>query len=83
MPVLAPENFEKIYLKIEKNNQDDIVEVIKDILREHEGRTPVYVFDEASGKKYRFDRELWVNIESHVASKLKNLLGEKNVVVKK
>ena len=83
MPVLAAENLEKIYLKIEKSIEGDILSNIKDILRAHEGKNPVYAYDEASGKKYRFDRELWVNIDSIIVSKLKNLLGEGNVVVKK
>jgi len=83
MPVIAAENLEKIYLKIEKSTDGDVLSDIKDILRVHEGKNPVYAYDEASGKKYRFDRELWVNIDSIVVSKLKNLLGEGNVVVKK
>lgn len=83
MPVLAAENQEKVYLRIEKNSQDDIIDSIKNILRTYQGKKPVYVFDETSNKKFRFDTELWINTDSEVVSKLKNLLGESNVVVKK
>jgi len=83
IPVTTTENIEKIYLKIDKNAQGNVLDEIKNILKVHEGSNPVYVYDEINEKKYRFNKDLWVTIDNVIVSKLKVLLGDNNVIVKK
>ena len=82
-PVTTTQNIEKIYLKIDKNAQGSVLDEIKNILKVHEGSNPVYVYDEINEKKYRFNKDLWVTIDNVIVSKLKVLLGDNNVIVKK
>ena len=81
-PIVAIEGIEKVYLKIPYDSDNDLLEEIKDILKAHSGRNPVYVYDEANEKKYMFERELWINTDEVAVSKLKTLLGGENVVLK-
>lgn len=84
MPISKiPEREEKLYLKIPKELPDDTIDSIKTILSAHLGKTVVFVYDEASEKKYKFDKTLWIKSDDIVLSKLCTLLGEDNVVVKK
>ena len=41
------------------------------------------LYEVITEKKYRFNRELWVNIDSAIVTELSWLLGDANVVVRK
>ncbi|MEX1376550.1 MAG: DNA polymerase III subunit alpha [Eubacteriales bacterium] len=83
MPLTSFKPAEKLYLKLEKDMTEDTIDKIKDILKTSEGKSPVYIYDEAQEKKYQFSKDLWITIDDLVLSKLKKLLGDANVVAQK
>ena len=52
------------------------------ILSEHKGDVPVYIYDLKTQKKLKAQKELWVDASKDFLSKIRSLLGDKNVVVK-
>lgn len=60
----------------------DILVKIKIILSGYSGTTPVIIYSEASGSKFKTKRELWVTINENLLNELKMLLGKNNVFYK-
>ncbi|MBD8068958.1 DNA polymerase III subunit alpha [Bacillus sp. PS06] len=73
----------KLFLKIEgKHQQDDVLNQLKEILKQHNGTTEVVIYYENNQKTIALQREFWVSTQSNAIEQLKDLLGEKNVVLK-
>jgi len=70
-----------LWLKIPKNSNLSIKNLI-DVLSENKGKTPVKVFDEATNQRLYINSNNWVNVNNEFILKLKNILGEKCVVLK-
>ena len=75
------ETGKKLYLKFELG-KDYLLEKAKGILKEHIGDVPVYIFVEEKKMTALAPKALWCDGTDEVVLKLKNLLGEKNVVLK-
>ncbi|WP_130807687.1 DNA polymerase III subunit alpha [Senegalia massiliensis] len=74
---------EKLYLKISKDKDNDILNDIKKILSYYRGETPVYVYFEKDKKTVRATSEFWVNINNKgLVEKLKSILGENSIKLK-
>jgi len=74
---------EKLYLKISKDKENDILNDIKKILSYYRGETPVYVYFEKDKKTVRATRDFWVNINNkELIEKLKSILGENSIKLK-
>jgi DNA polymerase-3 subunit alpha len=71
---------EKLYVQIEEDSmlKDELLR-LKRILLEHKGNMPVYLFTKKERKKYRLDREFWVENNSELMSELRDRFGEGNV----
>ncbi len=70
-----------LWLKISKDS-DVVPEQIIEILREKRGKSPVIIYDEAKKQKLTLNSSNYVLVDDFLISKLKNLLGEKSVVIK-
>jgi len=75
------ESGKKLYLKFELG-RDYLLEKAKGILKEYIGDVPVYIFVEEKRMTALAPKALWCDGTDEVVLKLKNLLGEKNVVLK-
>ena len=54
---------------------------IKGILKECSGNTPVYVYFAKEKKNTIAERSMWVTLSKTLMTKLRNTLGEENVVI--
>lgn len=75
-------NTEKLYILIEeekflKNTLNDL----KSMISGFKGVTPVYLCTRKERKKFRVDRELWVDNDLELMSVLKSRFGEENVKI--
>ena len=75
-------NTEKLYILIEeekflKNTLNDL----KSMISSFKGVTPVYLCTRKERKKFRVDRELWVDNDLELMSTLKSKFGEENVKI--
>ena len=71
-----------LYIKVPGVDGEQVLDEIKDVLRGHHGRTPVYLFFEATKKFIRTKNEWWVDIESGVTEKLSEVVGETAIYIK-
>lgn len=70
-----------LWIKIPRNislTPDDIA----NILRENSGKTPVIIYDESTGAKYRMGEACHANVTSTLTDALNELLGKGTVVLK-
>ena len=61
---------------------DSSLKDIIPILSDHKGDVPIYIYDKKTQKKLKAQRSLWVDGSSDFLNEMRDLLGEKNVVVK-
>lgn len=73
-------NSEKIYLQYRDEKQViSESEKLKSILLQHPGNIPVYIYAKREKKKFRMDRQFWVNDDEKLTCILKKIIGENNV----
>ncbi|HWR62152.1 MAG TPA: DNA polymerase III subunit alpha [Clostridia bacterium] len=77
----------KLYVKINTEQQPDILERLKKILTEHKGMQPVILVNEADRAKGRnavmkADSSIWVDINDKLIGNLKEVAGSDCVAVK-
>ncbi|MBQ9914967.1 MAG: DNA polymerase III subunit alpha, partial [Clostridia bacterium] len=77
----TPASTSKLYLKFDLG-KDFLFERIKPILAENRGQTPVCIHLEESKTTAMAPQSLWVNPSEKLLATLKEMLGEKNVVLK-
>ena len=71
---------EKLFIQIEEDNIiKDEMSRLKQILVDHKGNVPVYLFTKKERKKYRLDREYWVKNSLELMTDLRNRFGDENV----
>ena len=68
-----------IYIKVD-STKSDVFEKTKDILKEFKGDFPVTVLEISTNKKFIAPKSLNVSYSENLISRLKILLGDKNVV---
>ncbi|MGB8000920.1 MAG: DNA polymerase III subunit alpha, partial [Anaerobacillus sp.] len=74
---------ETLFIKIEPYHQEKgVLGDVKEILRDHQGDTPVVVYYSQIEKTVKLGQDWLVNTDSDCILSLKNLLGESNVVKK-
>jgi DNA polymerase-3 subunit alpha len=73
---------QKVYIKINKDCEEEKIEEVKDLLENYKGESAVYVFDEKTGKKYIMDRKLWVDVCDNFVSDLKSVIDSSCIVIK-
>lgn len=70
-------NFNTLYIKMDYIRYN----TIRNILRTYHGNTPVVIYFSDKDKNVRLDKKLWVNTDSDLVSKLKEILGKDNVII--
>ena len=68
-------NLKVLYLKTEYNRYN----MLKSILQESLGDTPVVIYFADKNKTVRLDQKLWIKIDDKIINKLYNFLGKENV----
>lgn len=72
-----------VYIKIESSqHSQEILAKIKRILLEHKGETGVYLYYERQKQTIKLPESFHINADHQVLYRLKELLGQKNVVLK-
>jgi DNA polymerase-3 subunit alpha len=71
---------EKLYIQIEEDSmlKDELLR-LKQVLADHRGSVPVYLFTRRERKKYRLDREYWAESSAELMSDLRKMFGDGNV----
>jgi DNA polymerase III subunit alpha len=73
-------NTTNVYVLVEDDKTArDINKVLKQALFNFRGNTPIYLCTRKERKKYRLDREFWVDTDSEVLEYLRKQFGEENV----
>ena len=90
LPKLICENIEglekvnsnKIYIRVKNNDEVKLVNrEILGMLKEHQGNTPIYVFDAEKRQQFRLSSDKWVELDDIVVEILKEKYGEDNIKV--
>ncbi|MCR1934408.1 DNA polymerase III subunit alpha [Clostridium tepidum] len=75
-------NSEKLYILVEQQKDIKIkLQQAKGIFLQYKGNMPVYFCTNKERKKFRTDRELWVNRNRELMDKLREMFGENNVKI--
>ncbi|WP_411678958.1 DNA polymerase III subunit alpha [Clostridium thailandense] len=75
-------NTEKLYILIEEEGLlKNILSDLKPIVSKFRGTIPVYLCTRKERKKFRVDREFWVENDIELMSALRNKFGEENVKI--
>lgn len=72
----------KVFIKLQDASMNDQIDKLKNVLRTYQGSSPVYVYYEHTKKTVQLQREYWINPTESCIQLLKNIVGEKHVVVK-
>lgn len=73
----------KFYVKIPKDKPDEAFDKVKNLLRNHKGYVPTYIYTEKNDKMMMAPKSYWVDIESEgLYGDIDKLLGEDCIVVK-
>ncbi|MHB9946777.1 DNA polymerase III subunit alpha [Clostridium botulinum] len=82
MEPLVKINSEKLYILVEEKKDIKLkLQEIKGVFLQHKGNIPVYFCTNKERKKFRIDRELWVNGSRELMDSLRNMFGENNVKI--
>ncbi|MGN0710131.1 MAG: DNA polymerase III subunit alpha [Anaerovoracaceae bacterium] len=69
-----------VKIKIPKEmDEDRSLKLIKELIISHKGNTPVMLYLEATGRKLKTNRDLWVNPDESFIEAISGFVGEKNV----
>ncbi len=74
------EEKEKLWLKIPADKEIDTKEII-DTMKYFQGSTKVMIYDEKERRKYLVDEKYWIRIDDLLLHKLRQILGEANVII--
>ncbi len=75
-------NSEKLYIQIDEEKiLKDKLEEVKSLFLEFKGNVPVYFCTKKERKKFRIDRDLWVNNNVELLSNLRKKFGDENIKV--
>ncbi|MBE4908255.1 DNA polymerase III subunit alpha [Bacillus luteolus] len=78
------EESSSLYLKIEPiHKEGSTIQNIHAILKKYHGSTPVIIYYVDEKKTYKLQKDSWINSSEECLNRLKELVGEKNVVLKK
>jgi DNA polymerase-3 subunit alpha len=64
----------------EELDENRYLALIREIILDHRGDTPVIITAAASNKKYKTKSDLWVNPSDRFMQKLSELIGEENIL---
>lgn len=80
---LKNEQSTKLFLKIPHSKGSmEVVRDIKPVLQIYKGNVPVIIFIEEMNKTIKASRDLWISPEEDLIKKLKEILGNNNVIIR-
>lgn len=62
--------------------EENLFNEVIPVIAKYHGTVPLYINDKASGMKYKADKSKWLDGDELVIDKLKEILGNENVIVK-
>lgn len=71
----------KLFIKLKKKDDWELVEKAKPTLKRYTGMTPIIIYIEETGEKLQADRELWVDIKEELINQLTLFFGKDNIKV--
>lgn len=75
-------NTSKLYIRVADGEKArEVNKVLKIILEQFKGDTPVYLFAAKERKPFRLSRDTWVNLDGEVVNFLKKKFGEDNIKI--
>ena len=71
---------ERIFIQIEEESlRISVMKEIKPMILNYKGDVPLYLCTKKERKKYRLDRDFWIDGDSEILSYLRNKFGDENV----
>ena len=75
-------NSNKIFIRVENSEKLKKLNIeIKELIKDYEGNTPIYVFDAEKRQNYRLSKDKWIELDDIVLDKLKEKYGLENIKV--
>lgn len=75
-------NTSKIYLKVEDTiKARELNNQLKELVKEYQGDTPIYIFAAQQRQQFRVPRDRWVSMDTDIMQILRNHLGDENVKI--
>ena len=82
LPSIIQSNSKKLFIKIEKDSDEFIVEKIKSILEKTEGENTVNIYFEESKKAYKLSERYCVNLNNKlILTEIEKYVGFKNMKI--
>jgi DNA polymerase-3 subunit alpha len=78
---LADMKQKKLYIKITKSVNTDLIDSLKPLLKYFNGNTPVCIYNEGDKKPSVLEKDYWANLHDCLLEELKERFGEQNVKV--
>lgn len=73
-----------IYIKINaENDSTSLLVNLKNIIDKYKGRTPIILYYEKDNRTLQLSQDHWIDPDSRAVLEIRELLGDKNVVLKK
>ena len=72
----------KVYIKINREYDDNKIEELKNLFSYYKGKCAVYIYDEKSGKKYLMDEKLWVDVCDGFIAEIETVIERDSIVIK-
>lgn len=73
-------NTEKVYIRVEDGTKaKEVNKLLKVLLTEYKGDTPLYIFTSKERQNFRLSSELWIDLEKGAIDYLKKKFGEDNI----
>lgn len=76
------EKKEQLFIRVNETNRSDVMGLMKKIVQEYHGDAGIIIYDEVKNEAYRLTSEYNLATSASCLRKLKNVFGEKNVVLK-
>lgn len=72
----------KVYIRVnDEVKAKEVNKLLKIILEQYRGETPVFIFANKERKNFRLGKECWINLETDVLDFLRQKFGEENIKV--
>lgn len=79
---LIKRNESQLFIKIIDQDSASFFQLMKQLVAQHPGTTPIIVYHKKYNKTYQLEEQFRISPNEHVITRLKQEIGEKNVVLK-
>ncbi len=78
---LGKKNGNKVFIKLANKMEWHLIEEIKPTLKNYSGNTPIIIYIEDTKEKLQADRNLWIDLNKDIITKLTSFFGKENIKV--